>query len=408
MLERRIPEWLRHAPAPGVRGFAVLAALEAVIRGILISVFPLTMYRAFQDAGTVSQIYFIVGIASLIGGLMVPWVTRHVPRRWVYTFGALFYLCSAGFAIHGGATAMALALLTNTIATVIVFVCFNAYVLDYIAKVELGQCETLRLFYSAAAWCLGPFCGVWLLGWWPPAPFIVSAIAALALIVVFWAMRLGDGKLITKAHGPASNPLAYMSRFFAQPRLVAGWLFAVFRSCGWWVYVVYLPIFAAQNGLGEQLGGAALSATNACLFVTPFMLRWMSVHSVRAAVRLGFLMSGALFLLAGVVAFEPWVSVALLIAGTVFLIFLDVCGGLPFLMAVKPSERTEMSAIYASYRDVSGIASPGVAWLVLLVAPLSAVFAVAGLGLIAAWGIAGQLHPRLGTARLDRNTRASA
>jgi ACDE family multidrug resistance protein len=25
MHERRIPEWLRHAPAPSVRGFAVLA-----------------------------------------------------------------------------------------------------------------------------------------------------------------------------------------------------------------------------------------------------------------------------------------------------------------------------------------------------------------------------------------------
>ena len=28
MHDRRIPEWLRHAPAPGVRGFATLAAME--------------------------------------------------------------------------------------------------------------------------------------------------------------------------------------------------------------------------------------------------------------------------------------------------------------------------------------------------------------------------------------------
>ena len=50
---------------------------------------------------------------------------------------------------------------------------------------------------------------------------------------------------------------------------------------------------------------------------------------------------------------------------------LDVAGGLPFLMAVKPSERTEMAAVYSSFRDVSGILTPGVAWLVLLVAPAS-------------------------------------
>ena len=57
MLERRIPEWLRHAPAPSVRGFAILAGIEAVARGILVSVFPLAMYRALQDASVVSEVY---------------------------------------------------------------------------------------------------------------------------------------------------------------------------------------------------------------------------------------------------------------------------------------------------------------------------------------------------------------
>jgi hypothetical protein len=69
-------------------------------------------------------------------------------------------------------------------------------------------------------------------------------------------------------------------------------------------------------------------------------------------------------------------------------------------MAVKPSERTEMSAIYSSFRDVSGIATPGMAWLVLLVAPISGIFAVAGVASLIAWGIAGFLHPRLGANRL--------
>lgn len=407
MFQRRIPEWLRHPPAPGVKGFAALAGIESAARAILISVFPLTMYRAFQDAGTVSQIYFFVGIASLVGGLMVPWITRFVPRRWVYTAGTLLYLCSAALAIHGGPTATALALLTNTIATVIVFVCFNAYVLDYVAKVELGRCETLRLFYSAAAWTLGPFCGVWLLSWWPPAPFIVSGIAALALLATFWGMRLGNGKLITRARGPAPNPLAYMRRFFEQPRLVAGWLFAVLRSCGWWVYVVYLPIFAVESGLGEKLGGAVLSMTNGFLFLTPFMLHWMRKNSVRKSVRVGFFASGALFILAGFFSAAPWLTVVCLMAGTFFLIFLDVCGGLPFLMAVKPSERTEMSAIYSSFRDVSGIVTPGAAWLVLIFAPLSGVFTLAGVGLFAAWAVASRLHPRLGSARLVQDKLAA-
>ena len=402
MFERRIPEWLRHAPNPGVRGFAAIAGIESAARGVLISVFPLAMYRAFEDAAVISRIYFLVGIASLIGGLLVPWITRFVPRRWTYTFGGTLYLVSASLAVSGGKTAIALALLSSSIATVTVFVCFNAYVLDYISRVELGRCETLRLFYSAVGWTAGPVCGVWLMHWWAPAPFIVSGLAAVALIATFWVLRLGNGKLIARAVRPPPNPLAYLSRFFAQPRLVAGWLFAVLRSCGWWVYVVYLPIFAVENGFGERLGGIALSLTNGLLFLTPFMLRWMQRRSVREAVRTGFLLSGALFVLAGIGSEFPWLAIALLMAGSVLLILLDVCAGLPFLMAVKPAERTEMSAVYSSFRDVSGILTPGAAWVVLLFLPLSAVFALVGSGLLAAWGVAGSLHPRLGTARSFR------
>ena len=403
MFERRIPEWLRHAPNPGVRGFAAIAGIESAARGVLISVFPLAMYRAFEDAGTVSSIYFLVGIASLASGLLVPWINRFVPRRWTYTIGAALYILSAALAVGGGRAGVAFALLTSSIATVTVFVCFNAYVLDYISRVELGRCETLRLSYSAAGWTAGPICGVWLMHWWEPAPFIVSGLAAVALIATFWVLRLGDGKHITRAVRPPPNPLAYLSRFFAQPRLVAGWLFAVLRSCGWWVYVVYLPIFAVENGLGERLGGIALSITNGLLFLTPFMLRWMQRRSVRAAVRTGFLLSGALFAFAGIGSDAPWLAVALLMAGSVLLILLDVCAGLPFLMAVKPAERTEMSAVYSSFRDVSGILTPGAAWLVLLFLPLSAVFALVGSGLLVAWGIAGRLHPRLGSARSFRS-----
>ena len=82
------------------------------------------------------------------------------------------------------------------------------------------------------------------------------------------------------------------------------------------------------------------------------------------------------------------------------MILLDICAGLPFLRAVKPSERTEMSAVYSSYRDVSGILTPGVARLILLTAPISGIFAAAGIASLLAWGIAGRLYPRLGDARL--------
>ncbi len=404
MHERRIPEWLRHAPAPSVRGFAVLAGAEAVARGILISVFPIVMYNALGDARIVSEVYFQIGAISLLIGLFVPYVIRFIPRRWVYVFGTLMFIGGAGAAILDSPIAAIAGLALTTFGVVTTFVCFNAYVLDHIAKIELGRFETSRLFYSAAGWTVGPALGALLYDVWRPAPFLIAGISASAMLLIFLVMRLGNGKLITKSHRPPANPLAYFGRFLAQPRLVTGWIFAVVRSCGWWVYVVYLPIFAVQNGLGSQLGGIALSMSNAALFLTPVMLRFMQRSSVRTAVRTGFLASGLLFVIAGAPIDIPAIAVLCLMTGSVFLILLDVSAGLPFLLAVKPSERTEMSAIYSSFRDVSGILTPGAAWAVLLVAPLSGVFVAGGAALLATWGLAGKLHPRIGLARISSET----
>ncbi|MGB7244971.1 MAG: MFS transporter [Sulfitobacter sp.] len=401
MHERRIPEWLRHAPAPSVRGFAVLAGAESIARGILISVFPLVMYRALQDARVVSEVYFFVGVASLLIGLLIPFLIRFVPRLWIYTLGSLMFAAGALTTILEGASATIVGLSLTTFATVITFVCLNAYVLDYVSKTDLGKYETSRLFYSALGWTAGPALGVFLYGWWQPAPFLIAAAASFAMLVIFLVMRLGNGKLIVKRQTTPSNPFAYFPRFFQQPRLITGWLFAVIRSCGWWVYVVYLPIYAVQNGLSEQLGGMALSFSNGALFLTPLMFRFMQRHSVRTAIRTGFLMSGIVFALAGMPQGFPMFTVACLMLGSFFLILLDVCGGLPFLLAVKPSERTEMSAIYSSFRDVSGIITPGAAWVVLLAAPISGVFIAGGVALISTWVLASKLHPRLGHARIS-------
>ena len=399
MFERRIPEWVRHAPTPGAAGFGLLSALDAGARGILISVFPLLMYRTLGDAGQVSTAYLAVGIGGMSAALLIPWAIRRIPRRWMFTAGALGYLIGPALMVSFGIALTPIALAIYAIASITVFVCLNAYVLDYIAQAELGRCETLRMFYSALAWTVGPLLGVWLDSVWMPLPFILSACFGLGLAALFWWMRLGDGKLIRSSRKPAVNPLAYLGRFAAQPRLVAGYLFAMLRSCGWWVYVVYLPIFAIESGLGERTGGIALSLTNSLLFLTPLMLQWTSARPLRSAVRTGFFCSALLFLLATVMQGSPWLALGCLFSGSAFLVLLDICGGLPFLMAVKPSERTEMSAVYSSYRDVSGVITPAVSAAVLLAVPVSGLFATAGIGLFVAWGIAGRIHRRLGAYR---------
>ncbi|MFN6952209.1 MAG: MFS transporter [Albidovulum sp.] len=400
MSSRYIPEFLRHAPTPGVTGFAVLAGIEASLRGTLVSIWPLVMYDAMgADAARVSLVYFVAGVASLFWGLMVPWFNRHVPRRWLYTLGAGLYVAGALLAIRGGAVATPVAMVLASFATVTVFICTNAYIMDFIARQELGRMETQKLLYTGLPWAVGPMVGVALWKWWPALPFLMAIAFATLLLCTFWYLRLGNGRLITRARAPAPNPLAYLGRFFRQPRLIAGWLFAVIRSAGWWVYVVYLPMFCIEAGLGDQVASVAFSISNALLLAAPFIMRWMRRRGLRRAVRTAFGWGAICFALAGLGPFWPPLAVVALMAGSFFLVMLDTFGGLPFLMAVKPAERTEMAAVYSSFRDVSGILTPGVAWLVLLFAPVAGVFiaCAAGLGIMA--GVAGRLHPRLGEPR---------
>ena len=398
MYGNRNPSVVHHTPVPGVKAFAMLSALESAARGILVSVLPIAMYRVFSDAKVVSEVYFLIGVLSFITALSVPWMSRFIPRRWLYTIATTALIIGSAIGAFFDTWILAIGLGLNTLAVVVITVCFNAYVMDYIRRPKLGECESLRLFYSGAAWTIGPFLGIWLMGIWRPAPFILSAIAACILLVVFWLFRLGNGKAINKARTRAPNPFAYLYRFARQPRLVAGWTFAVIKSCAWWVYVVYLPIYAVENGFSELLGGLLLSVSNAFLFLTPQMLKAMRGR-VRKTIIFGFTTSGILFLLASFDFAGPALVIAFLVSASMFLILLDMSSGLPFLMAVRPSDRTEMAAVYSTYRDVSGVLTPGAASLLLIVAPLHFMFSLTAVSLFSCAWLATKLHPRLGRNR---------
>ena len=399
MIARRISVLFPRAPSADARGFALLAGSEATVRAMLVSVWPLVLYEALGSAEAVSAAYLTAGFAALTLGVMFPTLGRIVPRRWLFTAGAGLYLVGPALAIAGGPVFAPLGLFLTGWGTVAVLVCTNAYVMDYIERHALGQSESLTLLYSALPWALGPLLGVSAWQLWQPLPFLIAMTAGALMLVIFWVMRLGNGKLIARARRPPPNPLAFLGRFFAQPRLIAGWLFAVIRSVGWWVYVVYLPIFCIEAGLGDRIASVAFSVSNSLLFLSPFMARWMQTRGLRHGVRFAFASASGFYLLAVLSGLWPPLALIGLFGASFFLVMLDTYGSLPFLMAVKPAERTEMAAVYSSFRDVSSILTPGVAWLILLVAPIPGIFAAASLALATAWAIAGNLHPRLGAPR---------
>ena len=197
---------MRYAPAPGTAGFGVLSAMDAGARGILISVFPLLKYRTFASADVISAVYLEVGVVFLIAVLLMPWIIRLVSRRWMFSIGALEY--SLGLIlILFNTEAAPYALVVYAVSSVTVFVCLNAYVLDYIEQAELGYCKTLRMFCAAMAWTAGPVLGVFLESKWTPLPFLVSAGFGCLLFTAFWWMHLGDSPfyLRTIGYGSASK-----------------------------------------------------------------------------------------------------------------------------------------------------------------------------------------------------------
>jgi MFS family permease len=390
-----------HRAAPGFRDFALLGGLESCVRGTLVAIWPLEMYAQLGSKESVSWAYFLVGLASLCWGLAVPSLGRIMPRRWMYTLAAGLYLLAMGLAITGGPWLTPFALMAMGFGVVTNQICINAYLMDYISRVDLGRSETLRLFYSALPWAIGPAVAVILWQVWRPAPFVIAGGATLLMLVQFWRLRMGNGKAIARARKAHPNPLAYLGRFVQQPRLVAGWLFAVVRSSGWWVFVVYLPIFCVEAGLGDRIGGLAFALSSLQMFLAPAMLRWQRRVSLRRAVMISFCSAALCFALAAFGAWWPLVSVAGIMAASFFLVSLDAYGSLPFLTAVRPAERTEMSAIYASFRDVSGIVTPGIAFIILsLTGSIPLVFLATALGMLAMAGLAGRMHPRSGAARV--------
>ena len=157
---------------------------------------------------------------------------------------------------------------------------------------------------SAASWAVGPMLGV---GCGRSGArcrsCVAGGFAAAAADAVVLDPAAGQWQADHPGQGPALNPLAYLGRFFAQPRLIAGWLFAVHPV----LRLVGLCRLSAdllhRGGSGRQGRRHRLSLTNALLFTTPLMLRWCSGAAVRRAVRAGpsLLRRGAV-LLAGLLS----------------------------------------------------------------------------------------------------------
>lgn len=402
----RHPVWIQRVSRPGAEAFAILFAVESLSRALLATVIPLQAYALLKDAQAVSLLFFAVSLAGLCGTFAVPWLVRKSARRFVYSAGALLLAAAPALLAADTITGQGAGMILRVLAVVTLTICLNLYIMDYIARRDFSRSEPMRVFYSAGAWTVGPALGVFLgIHVSPLAPFIASAVCALALLAYFWLLRMAESPALRQPAGPTPGPLMNIKRYTSQPRLNLAWLVSVSRNAWWSLFFIYVPIYAVHSGLGEFAGGLIVSTGMALMFSLPI---WGAVFrrvGMRTLLLAGFATSAASTLGAALFMNAPFAAVTLLLVAALAMVSLDAIGNMPFMLAVRPRERAEMTTVYSTYRDAAEILPPGIFSALLKVFDLPAVFVAGGIAMFAAAGLCRRLHPRLGLPK-SAETRA--
>lgn len=383
MRQVHLPVWLGTAGAPRARTFAVLYSLAATGRVLLITLIPLQALALLGDAQAVSVLYFAVSAANLALSLSIPRLVRYLHRRRVFTLGGLLMVAAPLAMALGTTPGLVAGMVLQVFGVACIEITLSLYLMDHIRRQDMGRFEPTRLFYAAGVWAVGPWLGVYLkdqAGDW--VPYAISSVAALVTLCLFWVLRLQENSAVSPAKRPPPRLSKYLPRFFEQPRLRLAWLLAFGRSAWWAMFFVYAPIFAVESGLDQITAGAIVSIASGALFIVP-LWGWLARrYGLRRLFFAAFAASGLVTVAIALSSGVPWLAAAVLVAAAITTSAVDGGGNVPFLRAVHPMERAEMTTVFTTYRDVSQLAPPGVFALLLKVFHLPAVFVAGGIGML--------------------------
>ena len=368
----------------GAYTFAALFAVESFVRALNSTVVSLQAYDILGSAQKVSVLSTAVSVAVLITTLMLPHVLGRMQRRWAYTFGAcLMIAASLAFASHvvaGQATGM----LLRNLGAAVMNITLSLYIMDHIRRADLARSEPLRLSLSTFSWMTGPALGVWLyVHFGPWGPQLAAIAAAVALLSLFWYLRLSDGaKALPSGNLEGFNTLGNLRRFLAQPRLRLAWAIALGRSFFWSTFFIYGPLLLVEAGLSKTAGGIMISASQVLLLSAWLSGRFAQSYGVRAVIVASFVLCAVASLGAGLAGTSlPYVAIGCLLLGSVAASALDGVGGIPFLRAVRHRERQQMAAVYRTYIDFSELLPAFVFAFALLWLPIGMVFVILSVSL---------------------------
>ncbi len=380
----------------GAMTFAAIFALESLVRSLNSTVITLQAYDLLASSQKVSELSTVVSTSVLLTTLLMPFVLGRLRRRWAYTLAIMGMIVAslflASFSIGGTIAGMYF----RNCAAAIMNITLSLYILDNIKRSELAKTEPIRLSISTFSWMIGPASGVWLYtqyGAWGPQ--FASILASVALLVLFWILRLTDPVTMPSGTLQPFNPLANVIRFLRQPRLRLAWMIAFGRSCFWATFFIYGPLLAVEGGISKEISGLMISGSQALLLFAYVFGRLAFRFGVRPVIGICFALMSIAAVSAGMAGKElPYLAMFFLLCGTLAASGLDGVGGIPFLRAVRGHERQRMAAVYRTYIDFSELIPAIIFAVALSYFEIGIVFVILGLALAVMGGVAFRFLPR--------------
>jgi MFS family permease len=363
---------------------ARLNGLEGFSRAILVSVVPLLALEALGSKEAVAHIYLAAALFTFCITLNFSRLERWLQRRWVVTLAGVF-LCSAAILLYlGGNWLFALGIGLRAAAASLFSVCLSLYIMEYITRQQLKMTESRRMVYAGAAWLSGPVLGAWL---WSlqlyVVPFLLSVLSALLMIIYFWKLRLGDNQILTKSRRKAPiSPLKAVPRYFSQPRLRIAYFITLTRAMYWSALFIYGPIYVVEAGLPAWVAGVLLSGISGLLLLSPVVRRLAEQFTTKRIIIVALSIAGVSMFGLGLLGKPTPYGLILWCSGALGGICLDVLGNIPFMRLVKPYERTDMTMVFSTWREMSELVTPLSITLITLLFPFAVFYLLLGLALL--------------------------
>lgn len=380
----------------GALTFSAIFALESLVRSLNSTVVSLQAYDLLGSSQKVSELTTVVALTVLLATLMLPYVLGRLRRRWAYTLGVVGLMTASLFLASFTVAGQIGGMFFRNCGAAVLNITLSLYILDHIKKSDLAHSEPLRLSLSTFSWMIGPASGVWLytkFGAWGPQ--LASITVAAILLVLFWILRLSDRVVMPSGTLQPFNPLANVARFVRQPRLRLAWMVAFGRSCFWATFFIYGPLLMVEGGVGKQIGGLMISASQGLLLCAYLFGRLAYRFGVRLVISLCFQMMAVSSIAAGIAGKErPYIAMLFLLFGAFAASGLDGVGGIPFLRAVRAHERQSMAAVYRTYIDFSDLIPAMIFAVALSYFEIGIVFIILGVSLVVLGSIAFRYLPK--------------